>query len=250
MASKKVDRALYGPSWAEVILGAALSFVLGAVLAAVVLVLRPVQTVRELPKEPVRDAVYYIEGSKDSTKGKQWLRKKELLNQGTSVALTEDELNAAFYVSPPPAPPKPPAPAPAPGAKGKAPATPPPAPEPAKADVATDAKSDALIAPGQPNFRIHDNLLQVGVPCTLNLYGFKVPVVVMATGSFAKGGDGVVFVPESYYLGSLAINRLPMVEGFVTRKILSAKPVPEDLATAWKKVTDATIEDKTLKLTL
>ncbi len=201
MSSKKIDRALYGPSWAEVIIGAALSLVLGVILAAAVLVLRPVQTVRELPKEPVRDAVYYIEGSKDSTKGRQWAAKHKLLNDGTSVALTEDELNAAFYVSAPPGKTPPPPEKAKAGAKAKAPA-PAPAPEPpAPAEVAAN---EGLIVPGAPNFRIHDNLLQVGIPCTLNVYGFKLSVIVMATGGFGKGGDGVVFVPETFYLGSLA----------------------------------------------
>ena len=38
MSSKKLERALYGPSWTEVILGAVLSLALGGVLAAAVLI--------------------------------------------------------------------------------------------------------------------------------------------------------------------------------------------------------------------
>ncbi len=41
-----------------------------------------------------------------------------------------------------------------------------------------------------------------------------------------------------------------MLEGFVTKKILTAKPLPEDLAAAWKKLSDASIDGKTLKLTM
>lgn len=248
MSSKKVERALYGPSWTEVILGAVLSFLLGGVLAAAVMIARPVKTVRELPKESERqrEVVYYIEGSKDSTKGKTWQAKRQQLVAGESVALTEDELNAALG-------PKTPAPAPAPAApapKGKGPAPKAPAPAPAAEPAAAVANTGGLIAPGAPNFRIHDNVLQVGVPCTLNVYGFQLPVVVMATGGFAKTSDGVVFAPDSFYIGSLQVNRLPALQGFVTRKILAAQPIPEDLDTAWKKVSDASIEGKTLKLSM
>jgi hypothetical protein len=245
MSSKKVERALYGPSWTEVILGAALSFVLGGVLATAVLIARPVEMVRELPKEPAREVVYYIEGSRDLTKGRQWQAKHQQLVAGESVVLTEDELNVAVGSKAPVATP-PPA-APAPKAKGPASKTPPP-PAPEKAAAA--ATTGALIVPSAPNFRIHDNALQVGVPCTLNLYGFQLPVVVFATGGFAKTDDGVVFAPESFYIGSLQVNRLPALEGFVTKKILAAQKIPEDLATAWKKVSDAGIEGKTLKLSM
>jgi hypothetical protein len=252
MSSKKVERALYGPSWTEVILGAALSFVLGLVLAAAVLIARPVKTVRELPKEAdrEREVIYYIEGSKDSTKGRQWQAKRQQLVAGESVALTEEELNTAFGAktsAPAPAP----APvAPAPKGKGPAPKTPAPAPAPATPPAPAVAANAGLIVPSAPNFRIHDNVLQVGVPCTLNVYGFQLPVVVLASGGFAKTDDGIVFAPDSFYIGSLQVKRLPALEGFVTKKILAAQTIPEDLSTAWKKVTDAGIEGKTLKLSM
>jgi hypothetical protein len=245
MSSKKVERALYGPSWTEVILGAVLSLALGIVLAAALLIARPVQKVRELPKEPARDVVYYIEGTRDSTRGRQWQAKRQQLLAGESVVLTEDELNTALGAKT-----SAPAPTPAvPPAKGKAPApkTPPAAPVP---EAAAATNGGGLIAPGAPNFRIHDNVLQVGVPCTVNVAGFQLPVVVMATGGFAKTEDGVVFAPDSFYIGSLQVNRLPALEGFVTKKIIAAQAIPEDLVAAWKKVSDAGIEGKTLKLTM
>jgi hypothetical protein len=245
MSSKKLERALYGPSWTEVILGAVLSLALGGVLAAAVLIARPVQTVRELPKEPARGVIYYIEGSRDSTRGRQWQAKRQQLLAGESVVLTEEELNAAVgskAATPAPAPA-------APAQKGKAPApkTPPPAAAP---DATAAANAGGLIVPSAPNFRIHDNVLQVGVPCTVNVYGFQLPVVVMATGGFEKTDEGVVFAPDSFYIGSLQVNRLPALEGFVTKKIIAAQSIPEDLAAAWKKVSDASVEGKTLKLSL
>ena len=45
MATKKVDRALHGPSWTEVILGAVLSIILGVVLGAALLVFTVVEVV-------------------------------------------------------------------------------------------------------------------------------------------------------------------------------------------------------------
>jgi hypothetical protein len=96
MSKSKIDRALYGPSWAEVIFGALLSFVLGIALAIVFLLLKPVQVVRDLPKEPVRGVVYVIQGSKDANKGRGVDAKLKELTAGRSVSLTEDELNSMF----------------------------------------------------------------------------------------------------------------------------------------------------------
>ena len=234
---------MYGPSWAEVIIGAALSFVLGLVFAAVVLILRPVETVKELPKEPVHGVVYYLEGSKDATKGQTWAGKRKQLAAGASVTLTDDELNAVF--APAPDKSKPAAPAPAEKGKPAAPAAPaaPPAPPPLPANA-------GLIVPGTPNFRLHDGQIQIAMPCTLNVLGFNQPVIVMATGAFAKTGAGIVFAADDFYVGSLRVSRLPMIEGLVTKKILEAQPLPDDLTAAWQKLSDVTIDGKTLKLTM
>jgi hypothetical protein len=217
MSSRKVDRAKYGPSWTEVILGAALSFALGAILAAAVLIIKPVMKVRELPKEPEKNVLYYIEGSKDDSKGRQWPRKRQMLLAGSSVSLTEDELNTVFST----------------------PAAKPPA-----------AAPGGLIAPGTPNFRLVEGRLQIAVPCTLDVYGFKQDVLVTAVGGFRKGGDGFVFQPDAFYLGSLAVSRLPMAESFVTGRIIAAESIPDDLAAAWKKLSDVSVDGNTLKLTM
>ena len=106
--SKKIERAVHGPGWAEVILGAVLSAVLGVVLGAALLILKPIVVVKELPKEPVAGAVYYVEGSRDTAKAKQALAKRKAFAQGQSVTVTEDEINslaapaAAAPATPPP----------------------------------------------------------------------------------------------------------------------------------------------------
>lgn len=225
MSSKKIDRALYGPSFVEVIFGAILSFVLGTFLAAAFLILKPVPLVKVIPKEPVHGMVYYVEGSKDANKGRTWMRKRKALVAGQSVALTEDELNAAFET---------------PGDKAKAAA---PAP-------AASRPGGALFAAGTPNFRQINGALQIGVPCTINLslLSFSQQFTVVATGGFNKQDDGFVFEPKTYYVGSLAVSRLPVVSDFVTRKILAAQNISGDLTEAWKKLGAVVIETKQLQL--
>ena len=87
----KVDRAIHGPGWAEVILGALLALLLGIVLGAVLLIVKPVLAVKEVPKEPVAGAVYYVEGSRDTSKAKQVLAKRKAFVDGQSIKVTEDD---------------------------------------------------------------------------------------------------------------------------------------------------------------
>src|SRR3954470_1158680 len=97
-----------GPSWTEVFLGAFLSLALGIVLGALSLMLRPVVTVKELPKEADRQpgAVYYFEGSRDGTKAASAEAKRKNFAAGQSVSFNEDELNilAAPKGTPAPSP--------------------------------------------------------------------------------------------------------------------------------------------------
>ena len=62
MADKKVEKALYGPSTVEVALGAVLGLLAGVVLACVYLVFKPVEAVKEMPKETARGVVYHLAG--------------------------------------------------------------------------------------------------------------------------------------------------------------------------------------------
>jgi hypothetical protein len=224
--SKKIDRATHGPSWAEIILGVFLSTGLGIVIGAVALMLKPVVTAKEPPKEPDAKAVYYIEGGRDTSKAKQAPAKRAAFAQGQSVSVTEDELNA--LVGAPAAP----APAAKPGE------TPPPA-----------APAGAL-AFGTPNFRIEDGALQIAAPVTVNVAGLGQKLIVQARGGFVKSGDRFVYSPDKLYVGSCPVERLPFLAGYVRGQFLAAQAIPEDLAAAWPKLANVAIEGKTLTLTM
>lgn len=219
-ANAKIEREKYGPSLVEVTLGAALSLGLGVALAAVYLLMKPVQTVRELPKEEDRPAgqVYYVEGSKDGTKGRTWMRKRQLLLEGQTaeIPLVEDELNAWV----------------AEGAKPAAEGPP------------------ALIAPASVNFRIRGGDFQVGVPSTVNLVGYSQPVIFQIRGGFERDGDRFVFEPREFYAGSLAVGRLPFLQGFILNRLVAAKPPPEDVVGAWSRLSNVVVEGDTLRLSL
>jgi hypothetical protein len=217
--SKKIERALYGPSWTEVLLGAALSIVLGVALGATHLVLKPVKSVRELPKEIAANTVYFIEGSKDSSKGRGWLLKRQAILQAQAVDLTEEELNTAI-------------------------ATP---TEKPKADAAPAAPAaDAMLSPGALNFRIAEGQLQMAIPVKISL--LDTTLIVQAKGSFEHKGDGFRFVPSQFYVGSCPVQRLPIVQGLLLKRLYEGMKAPEDLSAAWAKLSEMNLAGRVLKL--
>ena len=232
MAANKIEKALYGPSMIEVIFGAILGLIVGVVAACVYLVFKPVLTVREMPKAPVANTVYYLPGVDSKAKSKDWQVKQKQFLAGGKVQLVEDELNAwastladtSSTTSAAPAKPTKP---------GEKPAKPVP---------------EGFVIPAKPNFRIHDGKLQIGTQCTLNWYGLMTDVTVQATGVLLKEGDMFVFVPESVYLGSCPLHYLPMVPGLLLSHLTSAERVTDDLRAAWAKLSDARIDGSTLKL--
>ena len=138
--SAKLHRISHGPGWIEVILGALLSLILGAVVGAALLVARPVVTAKDTPKEADRDpkAVYYVQGARDPSKSRSALAKRKAFGEGQSVTLAEDELNALAALTP--------AVLASPGAE-----TPPPAPK--KADATKPAESATpTVSSGVLNF--------------------------------------------------------------------------------------------------
>jgi len=143
-------------------------------------------------------------------------------------------------------------PAPAkPGEKPKTAAAPAPAPaaKPAAPGAAAPA-SDEMFAIGAPNFRIRDGLVQIAVPVTINLLGLDQHVFAIGTGTFVKKDGGFAFEPATLQLGTCPFQRIPFAAGLIGKKFLNAKAVPEDIAGAWGKLADVTVDGSTLKLTM
>lgn len=232
MVSRRIEKALHGPSLTEVVLGVALSLILGAALAFAYLVLKPVAITKEMPKERVAGMVYYVEGTKDSDRGKQWMRKKQLFLGGSSVVLNEDELNAWITAGTTPTPEK--------GAAAS------------KPNPSLPAPPAAMLQMDVPNFRIRNGVLQIGTKGTLNveLFGIKRPLVVQASGRFVKRGGAFVFTADGFYVGSFPMHKFFAADDPVLDRIISNQQIPEDYTAAWKKLTDVSIEGNTLKLSM
>jgi hypothetical protein len=235
----KIEKALYGPSLTEVALGAVLGLLLGVVAAGVYLVFKPVETVKQMPKEISRSTVYFLPGSDSSTKGKTWSAKYKLFVAGKAFQLSEDELNA--WVSAGGAPPPPPKQPAKPAEKGK------PAEAPKAEEKAEAAPATGFLIPTTPNFRVVGDKLQIGMKCTLNYFGLMHEVVVMATGDFRKAGDQVVFVPATVHFGSCPLHMLPAASNALVGYLLSKQKRTDEMSLAWTKLTAVTIEGGLVK---
>jgi hypothetical protein len=240
MKDKKLQRALYGPSLTEVTLGAALSVALGAIVGVAYLVYKPVETVKALPKEAdmVPGQIYFVEGSRESGKAKQWRTKRKQLAESVpgEIAFIEDELNAWFS---PDAPAAKPAPKPVAGK----------APEPA-AEPETPIP-DELITWSHPGFRIADNAVQVSCMATFNplrMLTLDLPVVVQANGGFEKEGEEFVYAPKTLYVGSLPVHRIPGATSYLMKRARESQALPDQGLEAWKKVASVTVDGRVLKI--
>ena len=221
-----------GPSWTEVFFGALLSLVLGGVLGAAFLILKPAVALKQPLKEGERkaDTIYYTEGSRNGSKGREAEAMRKSFVQGNSVTVNEDHLNLVI-----------------PSVKPAAPVT--PAPKGKEGEKKADAPTATAVL-ASPNFRIRENLLQIATPVNVSVLGVETTVVVLATGTFVKNDSGFVFAPETISAGSCSLDRLPIVKNLVYKKFIAAQPVPEDIAAAWAKLGAASIQGNELKLTM
>jgi hypothetical protein len=230
--SRKIDRALRGPSLVEVVLGAVFSLVIGVVLGAALLIFRPVTVVKELPKAEARDpnAIYFVEGSRENSRAREAAAKRKAFAEGQSISVIEDELNAQA---------------------GPATAFAPPA-NPAAAKKAADeaAASDQTIVIGTPNFRIREGKFQIGVPVTLNVsyIGFTEKVVVQTRGGFEKQGDAFVYQPDTFYVGCLPVQRIPILSRYARDQFLNSQPIPDEIKASWMKLASVSVEGNVLNL--
>lgn len=223
--SSKVDKALYGPSMWEVALGAILGLIAGVLACCVYLVFKPVQTVRELPKEPVKGMVYYIPGNESSGKARDWQNKQKRFLAGGSIKVNEEELNAwgASLAAPPPK---------------------------AKEGETAPAAGAGFFSAGAPNFKIVGEKLQVAFKCKIDYFGLAHEAQVVALGSFVKSGDHVEFEAESVTFGSCPLDRVPGAGPLLIGKLGGLHKVSDEWKAAWTKVTEVTIAGKDVNVTI
>ncbi|MFH1499549.1 MAG: hypothetical protein ABII82_17200 [Verrucomicrobiota bacterium] len=211
----------YDPGLFEVTIGVLLSLSLGALLACVFLMSRPVERVRELPAEPKTGTVYYIEGSADSTSGRLWQGKREQFvdRQPGELALIEDELNSWARAT-------------------------------FKDVPAEKDQSSALpvLKISTPNFRIQENVLQIVLEGNLQVYGTENKVVIQIRGEVQPSGEGHRFVPSEVWVGGLEASKIPGAGAFVANRMLSSFVLPEELTTAWNSLDYAKVEGRQLVL--
>lgn len=223
MADKKIEKALYGPSTVEVALGAVLGLLVGVVAACVFLVFKPVQTVKESPKEPERGVVYYLPGSTDSARGRGWQAKQEAFVRGGEIILSEPELNAwAASVGG--------GAAAAPGGEQAA------------------GSGDFLSASGL-NFRLDGERLQIAQKVMLNYFGFTKEVIMQARGGFRRTAEGFVFKPDEVHLGSCPLHLVPGATRVLVGTLRDKQKVPDEFRAAWSKITAIAVEEGLLKVT-
>jgi hypothetical protein len=221
-SNKKIERALKGPGLFEIIFGVILSLALGVLLAAVHLIFKPVEVVPKPPATAVAGQVYFIEGSVNSSKSRQWMRKRQMLADGASadVVFNEEELNAWMASM-------------APQAQKGAPANP-----------------DTLFTPERVNFRIQNGSLQIGLLGKLNILGLNRDMVFQTRGKFVQGDNGFAFVADQLYIGSLPTHAVPNLAPLIIERVLAAQALPEELKATWKKLKLVAVENDSLRLVL
>jgi len=225
----KVKNKQKGPSWFEVGLGAVLSILLGAVLGAALLVFKPVQAVKEVPKDPPAGAVYYIEGNRDFNKTVEANSKRTAFAAGQSAAVDEGELNVLL------------------GTYVKA-STAPAAATPVKAGDKPPAPEAKSFDPGPLNARIRAGKIQFANTVSFNVLGYGGSVIVQTSGDFKRRGSVFEYDPDVIYVGGCPVQRFIFVRDWILKKLLFTQPMPGDIAASWPKLADITIDETTLRL--
>ncbi len=230
MANKKIEKALYGPGAFEIILGVVLSLLLGVLAACAYLVFKPAQAVKVMPaqSEQVAGTVYYLAGENNPSKARELKTKQKSLTAGAEIILNEAELNAW-------------------AATLKAPAAPATA-TPAKPAEAKPATTTSFLSATDLNFRLQGSEMQISAQVTFNYFGILTQALYLTRGTIAQNDGTYVFQPTESYLGSCPLHHLPIAQGAFYSALLKSQTMPEDLATAWPKLTKLSVEDGLLHL--
>lgn len=209
------------PSPVEIAIAAVLSVIVGAVGAAVFLVLQPVEKVSELPEPEDRALarLYSVEGKAGGASHDTWEGKKANLEAGRNGELTlvEEELNRW-------------------------------AAKELKAAEAEDGEEAGFLAvePGAPGFRIADDLLTVKVPLTWTAFGASRTFDAQTSGRFVQQGGGPAFDFDRFYLGSCPI------PGFLANRlmadVIASYGVSDGLRNGWASLQSVEVDGDSLKL--
>lgn len=218
MATKnRMDRALNGPGPVEIVLSVVISLVLGILIGAVHLVFKPVEVVKKAEEATEVGSVYFVEGSANSSKSRQWTRKRQMLASGTptEITLNEDELNAWT-------------------------------------DSAIIAASSEAAKQGRKlraNFRIQDGVIHAGL---IGSEGLPPTCWFQVKGTFvADNKSRKTFIAEEVYIGSLPLHSvIPGISTMFFEGVLNDKKTPEQVRTFWNRISSASVDGSLLRLTV
>lgn len=210
------------PGLIGILFGAGLSVVLGGLLALVFFILKPVEVVRTMPKEPADGVRYFVEGASGSGGRATWERKVDLVAAGGgATSFTEAEMNAWSEETF----------------------------ETAKVDEASKADSAMIIA-GKPNFRIAGDKLQLGLINDVVVLGLEQKLVLQAQGSFVRKGGGWAFEPTEFFLGGLPLHKLPMVASLVAKRFSPATELPAAVAKVLNQASSIVVGEEMVTVTM
>jgi len=221
-ANNKIDRALRGPGFLEIVFGVLAGISAGMALGVFFLIIRPVEVVQKRTDNANVSLVYFVEGSSRVSKSHQWGRKRQILADGRAAAdvvFSEDELNAWLTSLMPKVP-------------------------------QAAAASPGPLTPEQINFRIQGGVMQVGLVGKLSALGFMRPLVVQTRGKFVPGSGGFEFVADEFYIGSFPAHMIPGLPQTIIRRVMEAQQIPEDIKTAWRNLKLVAVEGNGLHITL
>ncbi len=194
---------------------------LGLFIAAIFLVLKPVNEVKRMPaEEDKQPGVYYIEGRRSGVDG--WLAKRNdyISEAPFEFTLSEQELNqwsSASY-----------------GERRK--------------QLMVEFGS-TKIEPGIPIFRVEDDALQVGFPVEIIGIGDKRRIIFQAAGTIEPRQDSAFrFVPDVVYIGSCRIPNFQGLSSIVFRSLANVMSATEEIIAAWPSLSEVVIDDSSLSI--
>ncbi len=101
-----------------------------------------------------------------------------------------------------------------------------------------------------PSFRLRDDQLQIGVSMHLYVYGYLIATLVQTRGTFVRKGGIFAFDPQTMWIGSCPVHRLPLLGSPVMDKVIGSQTWPETVVTAWTKLSEVRVSDSSLSLTV